>query len=92
MRVGSSNNNKNGTCMQHIIHLTYFNPNLNVGLSSWREVYGLNPIQQLRPEVYRGKLVYRAKGSKQRISYEQVKKGLVKRSLRVIEQVPDWFR
>ena len=78
--------------MQRVIHLTYFNPRLNIGFTDWRAVYLLQPLQQLQPEVYRGRLVYRARGSRRRIPYAQLKKGLVKRSLRLVEQVPDWYQ
>lgn len=77
--------------MQEVIHLSYYNPRLNIGFSTWREVYLLQPLQRLHPEVYKGKLVYRAKGSHRRVSYDQIKKGLVKRAIRVVEEVPEWY-
>jgi hypothetical protein len=57
-----------------------------------RQVYQLQPVLlQLNTEVYRGKLVYRAKGSSKRISYDQLKKGLIKQSFFREEDVPDWL-
>ena len=58
----------------------------------WRRVYLLHPhIVPLIPEVDKGRLVYRAKGSSKRISYEQIKKGLIKKSKWIIEEVPSWL-
>lgn len=57
-----------------------------------KQVYQLEPaLRQLNVEVYRGKLVYRAKGSSKRISYDQVKRGLVKRQFCVWEEIPNWL-
>lgn len=57
-----------------------------------RRVYLLEPeLLLLNVEVYRGKLVYRAKGSSRRISYDRVKKWLVKQAFSVEEEVPDWI-
>jgi len=70
----------------------YYNPQLNLGMVSVKEVYQLTPeLVQLTLEVYRGKLVYRARGSCRRISYEQLKKGLVKRSFALEEEIPNWL-
>lgn len=48
-----------------------------------RRVYkmGHEPVL-LREEVYHGTLVYRVKGTFRRISYDQLKKGLIKGALR----------
>jgi len=56
-----------------------------------KTVYLLNTLTQLlHPEVNRGRLVYRAKGSAMRIS-DRLKQGLVKQK-RVIElQIPGWL-
>jgi hypothetical protein len=72
--------------------LKYQHPTRNIGLNSWREVYLLGPIlTQLIAEICRGKLIYRAKGSSRRFSYDQIKRGLVKRNMVVVEEVPNWF-
>ena len=74
------------------IELKYVNDRINIGMVDVKEVYCLFPeITKLQPEVFRGKLVYRAKGSSQRVSYLQLKKGLVKRRLVIEVQVPDWL-
>lgn len=78
--------------MKHKIHFRYYNPRLNLGVVDVKLVYQLEPTPiRLNPEVYRGKLVYRARGSSRRISYDQLKKGLVKKSFSVEEEVPDWL-
>jgi hypothetical protein len=74
------------------IKLNYFNSRLNIGLQDVKHVYLLNKESTvLFPEVYRGKLVYRAKGSNRRISYDQIKKGLVKRTFWIRVEVPEWY-
>ena len=78
--------------MEQKIKLRYINERLHVGMADIKEVYLLSPqLTLLRPEVYKGMLVYRAKGSSRRISYAQIKRGLVKRSLVVKEEIPNWF-
>ena len=78
--------------MKRKIWFRYYNQRLNLGMISIKEVYLLSPIPVvLEPEVYRGSLVYRAKGSAKRISYRQVKDGLVKKRFAVEEEVPDWL-
>ena len=78
--------------MKHKIHFRYYNQRLHLGVVDVKQVYQLKaePIL-LNVEVYRGKLVYRAKGSSRRISYDQLKDGLVKKSFWVEEEVPDWL-
>lgn len=78
--------------MKSKIHFRYYNQRLNLGMVDVKQVYQLNPQPTLlNLEVYRGKLVYRASGSSRRISYDQLKKGLVKKSFVMEEEVPDWF-
>jgi hypothetical protein len=69
--------------MQQVVQLQlpYQNPALGIALKDWRTVYQLFPEPHpLTPEVYRGRLCYRVKGSAKRIPYDHIKKGLVKRS------------
>ncbi|RYZ47919.1 MAG: hypothetical protein EOP49_19980 [Sphingobacteriales bacterium] len=78
--------------MKHRIHFRYYNPRLQLAMVDIRQVYQLQPVLlPLNAEVYRGKLVYRAKGSSKRISYDQVKRGLVKQGFVLEETVPDWL-
>ena len=63
--------------MKQEIKLKYFNAELNIGIVSWKEVYALQPkVQEMNVEVYKGRIVYRAKGLSKRISYRQLKKDL----------------
>jgi hypothetical protein len=58
------------------VRLRYVNERLQVGMVDIRQLYFLSPqLTPLRPEVYKGKLVYRAKSSSRRISYDQIKNG-----------------
>ena len=59
--------------MVQTIKLRLVNEKLHVGLVTWREVYIFYPrVIQLNPEVDRGRLVYRQKGSERRVSYLQI--------------------
>jgi hypothetical protein len=78
--------------MQQEIKLNFFNEELKIGLASWREAYQLFPVvKQLNLETYKGRIIYRLKGSSKRISYNRMKKGLVKKSLIIKIEVPDWI-
>jgi hypothetical protein len=56
-------------CRFYKITLNYLNSGLNIGLVDWRNVYFLSPeLIKLQPEVYKGMLIYRKKGSSKRIS------------------------
>ena len=60
---------------------------LNTALRPWREVYLLETEPaQLSPEVSKGNLVYRKKGSASGYSYQQIKKGLVKQPIIITQQ------
>ena len=62
--------------MKRTIQFRFYNQRLNLGVVDIKQVYQLGPEPiRLHPEVYRGKLVYRAKGSSHRISYDQLKRG-----------------
>lgn len=75
--------------MEEVVYARFYNPELNIALKDWREVYLLTSApQQLLPEVHRGKLVYRARGSGKRISYERIKKGLVKKACTIWLRLP----
>ncbi|MES1218419.1 MAG: hypothetical protein ABUT20_23130 [Bacteroidota bacterium] len=74
------------------IRLKYYNKHCSIAMNDWKTVYYLgSPPIQLFPEVERGRLTYRAKGSVRRFSYATIKKGLVKKDIRIMEQVPDWL-
>jgi hypothetical protein len=64
--------------MEQIIELKYYNQRLQIGIADWKTVYLLiNQPVQLFPEVNKGKLMYRAKGSAKRFSYSDIKKDLI---------------
>jgi hypothetical protein len=78
--------------MPHI-YLQYYNEQLKVGLADWKTVFlfeanGQEPIQLL-PEFHRGQLVYRGCGKSKRISYRQIKKGLIKKVTNIF--IPDFI-
>jgi hypothetical protein len=78
--------------MEQKIKLIYINPRLQIGMVNWRQVYLLHSqINALIPEVNKGRLLYRLKGSTKRISYAQIKKGLQKKEYWIKEEVPSWF-
>ena len=77
--------------MEQNIKLKYLNPELQIGMVSWRRVYLLYPkIIELNPEFYKGRLIYRQRGSVKRISYSQIKNGLKKKELWITIDVPSW--
>lgn len=62
------------------IILKYYNSNLKIGVGKWNEVFywpnnETAPVA-LKPEYYKGALVYRLPGSCKRISYKIIKAGL----------------
>lgn len=62
------------------IRLQYYHPHFKIAFSHWRELYLLkedNQFELLAVEVYHGQLVYRLKGSHHRITWRQIKKGLL---------------
>lgn len=71
-----------------MIRINYFNPVLKIGLTSWREAWlltGKYP-EKLYTELYRNRLVFRIRGSNKRISYQYLKKGLIKKVLHLQEE------
>ena len=74
--------------MEQTIRINYFNPIFNIGLSNWREAWLLSGKypEKLNTELYRNKLVYRKRGTNKRISYQQIKKGLIKKIMILSEE------
>ena len=72
----------NFTCMLQYITVEYHNPLLNIAFRNIKEVWLLTkPPLSLIPAIHRGELVYRVPQTGKRISYRQLKKGLIKRTL-----------
>jgi hypothetical protein len=68
-------------------YIKLFHPRLKIGLANWREAWlftGEYP-EKLYAEVYKGMLVFRKRGSATRISYQQLKKGLIKKNILINE-------
>ena len=65
-----------------------FNPKLKIGLVNWRNawLFSSEYPEKLFTEVHKGKLVFRQRGSSVRISYQQIKKGLIKKEIIIKEE------
>lgn len=69
---------------QQTIKCSYYNPLYQIAFSNWRELYLLTEKEGftlLTVEVYQGQLAYRCKGSSKRISWQNIKKGLLKKEV-----------
>lgn len=73
--------------MEQKTFVKLFNPQLKIGLVSWREAWLFQEEypEKLFTEVYKGKLVFRQRGSSVRISYQKLKKGLVRKTILIKE-------
>ncbi|MDB5198462.1 MAG: hypothetical protein JWO92_425 [Chitinophagaceae bacterium] len=71
-----------------MIILKYWNAQLQIGLYDWKNVYQFPQQQLLQTEIHQGKLCYRLKGSSKRISYDKIKKGLIKKQVIIKEELP----
>jgi hypothetical protein len=75
--------------MEQVFVFKYINTQLNIGIVDLKNVYALEPeLTRLIPEVYKGRLHFRKKGSSKRISYEKIKTGLVRKQFVVYEHMP----
>lgn len=64
------------------IIIRYINPVYNIGLQDIRNAWLLHkPPVKLTTTTYRGTLVFRIPGSGKRISYQTLKKGLIKKTI-----------
>jgi hypothetical protein len=70
------------------IIISYFNPALNIGLQDVRNAWLMNetPVK-LITTLHQGNLVYRIPRTRKRISYLQLKKGLVKKKITISQPV-----
>jgi hypothetical protein len=69
-----------------MIILKYWNEELKIGLADPKNAYQFPQEKRMNLEIHQGKLCYRLRGSSKRISYDQVKKGLVKKLI-IIKEV-----
>ena len=80
--------------MKFSIEIKYYHPGFSIGLENVKDAWYLpidNPPVQLKTIVYQGVLTYRFPVSGKRISYRRLKKGLIKRKIRIrlpIELLP----
>ena len=75
--------------MQQVIQCKYQNLVLGLAMKDWRTVYKLIPKPQLlKPEVHKGRLCYRLKGSAKRVSYRRLKAGLIKKVCSITIDIP----
>lgn len=65
----------------------YWNPLLNIAMADRQLVYQFPKKIQMLREVYRGELYYRVPGSSKRISYKQLKRGLIKKQIIIPEEL-----
>jgi len=72
-----------------MLKLKYHNPKYKIAFAHWKEMYLLEMEPTLLlPEVYQGKLVYRARGLARRIAYSAIKKGLLKKEVLIHFKMP----
>jgi hypothetical protein len=80
--------------MRFSIEIKYYHPGFSIGLENVKEAWYLPkdaPPIQLKTIVNQGLLTYRFPFSGKRISYRTLKKGLIKRKIRIrlpIELLP----
>lgn len=71
------------------IKIKYVSPSLNLGMEDIKNVWILSPVPvKLAATVHQGNLMYRWPGTGKRISYQTLKKGLIKKQLIIREAVP----
>lgn len=57
-------------------------------MGDWKTVYQFPQQQLMITEMHQGNLYYRLKGSSVRISYQQLKKGLVRKQVVIDDRLP----
>jgi len=73
--------------LNNIITIRYFNPVLKIGLQDVRNAWYMadkTPVR-LTTIIYQGALYFRFPGSGKRISYKQLKKGLIKKQIELLK-------
>ncbi|MEJ8817305.1 hypothetical protein [Lacibacter sp. H407] len=69
-----------------MIILKYWNAQLQIGMQDWRTVYQFPQQEKMFVEIHQNKLYYRNRGQSKRISYQQLKKGLIKKEIILNEE------
>lgn len=67
--------------------LKYWNPNYQIALADWKQVYQFPEKELMIKEIHQGQLYYRLRGSARRISYRQLRKGLQKKQIIIYEEL-----
>ncbi len=71
-----------------MIILKYWNAQLQIAMQDWRTVYQFPQQEKMLVEIHQNKLYYRNRGESKRISYRQLKKGLVKKQIIIQDNLP----
>lgn len=71
-----------------MIILKYWNAQLQIGMQDWKTVYQFPQQEKMSVEIHQNKLYYRIRGQSKRISYSQLKKGLIKKQIIIKEHLP----
>lgn len=71
-----------------MIILKYWNLQLNIGLEDFKNAWQFPQKIKMCTEVHQGRLYFRLRGTSKRISFEQVKKGLIKKQVTITEWLP----
>ncbi len=71
-----------------MIILKYWNAQLQIAMQDWRTVYQFPQKEKMLVEIHQNKLYYRNRGESKRISYQQLKKGLVKKQIIIQDNLP----
>ena len=68
--------------------LKYWDERLKMGLVDFKTAYQFPQEIKMDTEMHQGKIYFRVKGSSKRISYNQVKRNLVKRLTVIDDKIP----
>ena len=71
-----------------MIILKYWNEQLQIAMMDWRNVYQFPQQEKMYVEIHQTKIYYRCRGKLKRISYQQLKNGLIKKQIVLQEDLP----
>ena len=72
--------------MKFFIEIKYYHPALKIGLENIREAWLLTDLKhpiELKTNIHQGNLYFRLPGSGKRISYRTLRKGLIKKNIKI---------
>lgn len=73
--------------MKFSIEIKYYHPELKIGLETIKNVWLLSDLKdpvELKTVIHQGNLYYRLPQSGRRISYRTLKRGLIKKNIRIL--------